>query len=159
MAMIKNNNSELDGMPLQQFLTYRFSRLQAKLNAQGARMLAELAGITVTQWRIIALVGSHGRATSAELTRLGAIDKGLFSRNLKKLIAGGVIQTVVDKGDNRALQLSLSRRGQAIYDRVLPHMRERQFELKSGLSKQEEDVLFRALEKIEAAIDIMEREE
>lgn len=158
MSRKLRNNSETDNTPLQQFLTYRFSRLQAKLNAQAARMLKELAGITVTQWRIIALVGSTGQATSAELVRISTIDKGLFSRNLKGLIRDGFVNAEMDKGDQRAQILSLSPRGQALYDRVLPQMRKRQRDLKSGLTDNEVTVLLRALDKIEAVVESSGRE-
>ena len=113
MSRKLRNNTETDNTPLQQFLTYRFSRLQAKLNAQAARMLKDLAGITVTQWRIIALVGSTGQATSAELVRISTIDKGLFSRNLKGLIRDGFVNAEMDKGDQRAQILSLSPRSRS----------------------------------------------
>lgn len=47
-------------LPLNQFLTYRLSRVQAKLNTQGNALLQKHAGLKLTQWRLLALVGTAG---------------------------------------------------------------------------------------------------
>ncbi|MEZ5676805.1 MAG: helix-turn-helix domain-containing protein [Thalassovita sp.] len=82
----------MDTLPIQQFLTYRLSRVQAKLNAQAARMLRETSGVTLTQWRIIAVVGTSGQTRLSEIARATALDKGLLSRNLATLIDEKIIQ-------------------------------------------------------------------
>ena len=70
-----DTHTDADTLPLQQFLTYRLSRVQAKLNAQATRILREASGITLTQWRIIALVGAAGQTRLSQLAREAALDK------------------------------------------------------------------------------------
>lgn len=142
-----------DSLPLHQFLTYRMSRVQAKLNAQATRILREASGITLTQWRIIALVGAAGQTRMSQLAREAALDKGLLSRNLKGLIEGGVIRSRADENDHRAQVLALSPKGIEIFDRTLPVSRERQRNLRSELTEQELHVFRRVLDKLEIAAE------
>ena len=65
---------------LSRFMTYRLARLHARLNVQASRILQDVAGLSLTQWRVLSLVGSHRGATATQLTRVSAMDKGLFSR-------------------------------------------------------------------------------
>jgi len=154
--MVKKTNEEattLDEMPLHQFLTYRLSRVQAKLNAQASAMLRAHAGLTLSQWRILALVGAAGQTRLSDLARIAALDKGLLSRNLKTLTAEGLVDAKQDDLDQRVQHLTLSKRGQALFEKTLPRMRKRQRGLRSALTTRELDVLYKALDKLELAAD------
>ncbi|WP_323766663.1 MarR family winged helix-turn-helix transcriptional regulator [Antarctobacter sp.] len=140
-------------VPLNNFLTYRLAKAQAKLNAQASRILRDHAGITITQWRIIAVLGDTGRCTSAQLSRLTAMDKGLISRNVKTLAADGMITITRDASDNRALHLDLTDRGRATFDHTIPRMRDRQRDLRAYLDDAEFTTLMRACEKLEKAAE------
>ncbi len=143
-------------LPLQRFMTYRMSRVQAKLNAQATRILKRIAGLSLAQWRILALLGSRGRASSSELTRISTMDKGLFSRKLKTLVAQGLVRAETDKRDHRIQHLSLTEQGQAIYDQTLPHMRARQAFLQRDLTEAELAAFHKALDLLEIAADATE---
>jgi len=135
------------------FLTYRLSRVQARMNAQGARILQAAAGLSLIQWRIITLVAGHDGATSTELTAVSAIDKGLFSRKLKTLVQDGVIQARIDQSDNRVQHLYLTDKGREIHARVLPIMMRRQEVLREGLGAEKADMLFDLLVEVEHILD------
>jgi len=145
--------ADTDDLPLHQFLTYRLSRVQAKLNAQANAMLRANSGLTLSQWRILALVGAAGQTRLSELSRVAALDKGLLSRNLKALIAGGLVSPKQDDVDQRVQHLSLSKSGKALFENTLPKMRKRQSHLRSSLTARELDVLYTALDKLELAAD------
>ncbi len=140
-------------MPLRQYLTLRISRVQAKLNAQATRMLRETSGITLTQWRVIALVGSAGETRLSTIARETALDKGLLSRSLKTLMADGVVLGTTDEHDHRVQILTLTDKGQAIFAKTLPVTRARQTRLRAGLSEEELRVFREVLDKIEAAAE------
>lgn len=139
--------------PLEQFLTYRLARIQSKLTAKDSRMLRELAGITTTQWRIIAILGSHGLCTAAQLSRIATMDKGLISRTVKSLQAEGLISTSRKATDNRAMYLDLTVAGRDIFDRMMPRMQARQTALRAYLQDLPSDVLNRAFDCLERAAD------
>jgi len=135
------------------FLTYRLSRVQARMNAQGARILQNAAGLSLIQWRIITLVAGHDGATSTELTAVSAIDKGLFSRKLKTLVLDGIIQAKVNPADNRVQHLFLTDKGREIHARVLPIMMRRQEVLREGLGPEKADQLFDLLVEVENILE------
>ncbi|WP_417209685.1 MarR family winged helix-turn-helix transcriptional regulator [Antarctobacter sp.] len=140
-------------VPLSNFLTYRLAKAQAKLNAQASRILRDHAGITITQWRIIAVLGDTGRCTSAQLSRLTAMDKGLISRNVKTLAVEGMITITRDTVDHRALHLDLTDKGRKTFDHTIPRMRDRQRALRAYLDDAEFATFMTACEKLEKAAE------
>ncbi len=138
---------------LGQFLTYKISRVQAKLNAQASRILRDHSGITLTQWRIIAVLGDGGSCTAAQLSRMTAMDKGLISRNVKTLNTEGLIAISRDNNDNRALHLNLTGKGLAVFEHTFPRMRARQKALRSYLDEVDQELLSRAFDKLERAAE------
>lgn len=138
-------------MKLGQFLTYRLARVQAKLNAQATRMLKDVSGLSLTQWRIMMLIAATGTARSSDLTRAAEFDKGQFSRKLKTLIQSGLVRARVNENDHRVQMLSLTDSGRQLYEFVLPRMQARQRALRDVLTEQELDAVFSALDKLEVA--------
>jgi DNA-binding MarR family transcriptional regulator len=156
VAVLETTGTEensADALPLHQFITYRLSRVQAKLNAQASRMLKATSGITLAQWRVIALIGAAGQTRLSDLAKEAALDKGLLSRNLKTLVQAGAVDATVDDSDHRSQILSLSATGQAIFERTLPVTRARQQRLREGLSDEELRVFRKVLDKLEIAAD------
>lgn len=143
----------LGDLPLQQYLTYRLARVQAKLNAQGARLLQEAVGLTLAQWRVVALVGAAGTTRLSELARKAALDKGLLSRNVKALIARGLIVAQQDEVDHRVQHLTLTPEGKKVFERALPITRKRQEWLREDLSEEEIRLFRKVLDKLEIAAE------
>ena len=140
-------------LPLRRFVTYRISRVQAKLNAQASRILQETSGITLTQWRVIALVGAAGQTQSSKLSKEAALDKSLLSRNLKTLIEQGVVESKTDAEDHRVQILSLTSKGRAIFEKTLPVTQARQKQLREGLTDEELRVFHKVLDHLEIAAE------
>ncbi len=143
----------VDNQPLYQFLTYRLSRVQAKLNAQANALLQKQSGLTLSKWRVLALVGAAGQTSLSELARKAALDKGLLSRNLKSMVEDGLILSKQYDIDHRVQHLSLSSKGQDLFDKTLPKMRIRQAKLREPLEPKELEALYSALDKLEIAAD------
>lgn len=139
--------------PLENFLTHRLARIHAKLTAKDSRLLRKHAGITSTQWRILSSLGCHGSCTSAQLSRLALMDKGLISRTVKTLQAGGLVTTRRKGTDNRALYLDLTEDGRDIHVRMLPLMQARQIALQAYLEELPSDILNRVFDRLERAAE------
>ncbi|KMW56329.1 Transcriptional regulator, MarR family [Candidatus Rhodobacter oscarellae] len=140
-------------LQMKQFLTYRLARVQAKLNAQATRILKDKSGLSLAQWRVIALIASFGPERAAVLTSLAEIDKGLFSRKLKTLVEDGLVLAESDPTDNRRQMLRLSASGQALFEKTLPHMQKRQAALRDALTPNELASLFSACDKLERILE------
>ncbi|MEZ5789914.1 MAG: MarR family winged helix-turn-helix transcriptional regulator [Nitratireductor sp.] len=152
-VMPDQDDSFYDGVPLQQFLTYRLARLHAKLNAQASRILSDHAGITLGQWRVIALTGGKGEITLTEIHRATQMDKGQLSRTIKGMFDDELITSRTSEHDQRQQILLLSQKGTDIYRHMLPIMRERQKMLMSCLAAEERRIIFSAIDKLEIAAD------
>ena len=136
---------------LTDFVTYRISQLHPKLNAQAAHILKEHAGLSLVQWRILALIHAFGpKVSSGALIEKAGMDKGLFSRGLKRLTAEGFVIGEVDKKDQRRVPLSLTPEGRKLHDKTIAIMRKRQKHLLHDLTDKEEAHLFSAIDKLMA---------
>ncbi|MEL6426279.1 MAG: MarR family winged helix-turn-helix transcriptional regulator [Pseudomonadota bacterium] len=150
---LKSSHDPMADLPVDQFLTYRIARLQAKLNAQAKEVLARTSGLSLTQWRVLAMIGSREPVRPSDLTRDSGFDKGLFSRTTKSLAAEGLVLATTEPRDHRVQRLTLTPQGRAVFQRTLPTMQARQRALKSSLSEAEAHALMNALEKLEQAAD------
>lgn len=143
-------NAVSEASELLNFVTYRVSQVHPKLNAQAAYLLRKHAGLSLLQWRIIALLKTFGpRVPSVEIVSQANMDKGLFSRTLKGLVSDGFVTANVDDHDHRRQLLSLNDKGHGVYDRVITTMRKRQAYLLHNFTEAEKAALFSALDKLE----------
>lgn len=135
---------------LLRFVTYRISRLHPKLNAQAAHILRKHAGLSLVQWRMLAMIKVLGpNVCSSEVIEFATVDKGLFSRNLKAMLSEGLVKGTTDERDQRRLLLSLTPKGEQLYKRTISIMRGRQKHLLHDFTAEETKILMRALEKLE----------
>ncbi|MEL6233131.1 MAG: MarR family transcriptional regulator [Pseudomonadota bacterium] len=134
--------------PVETFLTYRLVRTSCRLNAQASRILRDHAGLSLTQWRVMALIGPEGTRTLSDIARQGLVDKGQLSRCVKGMAATGLIRTAPDPGDQRQSFLSLTPKGRRIFERMLPIMQRRQAHLMDSLSADQRAVIFPALDRL-----------
>ncbi len=141
------------GSQFKRNLTYRLARVQAKLNTQASRLLLREAGISLTQWRMLLIIGSLKGGRLSDIVRESALDKGQVSRTLKTMVTDGLVIREAIEGDQRASALTLTDNGQALLTRVLPKMTRRREYLTASLSEKEQDVLFSALEKLELSAE------
>lgn len=134
-------------------LTYRLARVQAKLNAQASRLLTREAGISLTQWRMLLIIGSLKNARLSDIVRESALDKGQVSRTLKKMVADALVNREAIENDQRASGLTLTDKGQSLLTRILPLMTKRREHLTGSLAAIELDVLFDALDKLDISAE------
>jgi len=146
---VKDSSANFIARDYSHYVTYRVSQLNAGLNTHAARLLKEQCGLSLVQWRLLALVAGAEPVTSAQLVDAIAMDSGQFSRNLKALIQDGLIISTVDKADHRRHLLSLSKEGRGKFNSAEPVMRERREALLSGVSAADKAAFFRTLDQLE----------
>jgi len=143
-------------MPLNRMVTFRVSRLHAKIIAQGTRILMETAGLSLMQWRVLVTLETSGRVTPAEIVRRTGLDKSQLSRTIKGMVADGLLTSEPSETDQRAHVIDVTEKGADLFKRARPHMRRRQQLLLDALSDSELKMLFAAFDKLEHAIEDME---
>jgi DNA-binding MarR family transcriptional regulator len=107
-------------LDLDQFLPYRLSLLSNQISRGIAQTYEEKFGLSVTEWRVIAILGRFPGISATEVTEKSAMDKVAVSRAVRRLIDAGRIRRQANDNDRRAKHLYLSPEGQAVYDAIVP---------------------------------------
>ena len=137
--------------PLTRFLTYRILRLHQALNAQAVAILTDVSGISLGQWRVLAMVGSDAEMTAREVARRTGFDPAFISRTVRSLEMAGLVRTARSGTDRRVVQIELTEKGAELHRRTLPFMRARQEALLAALAPEEREAVFRIIDKLERA--------
>ncbi len=145
-----------ENIPLQQMVMFRLARLHAKVNAQSTKILNKSAGLSLSQWRIMVLIETHGKITPTKFVRLTKFDKGLVSRTIKGMIKSGLLHSESSKSDQRSHLVDMTEKGRALFEKARPHMRQRQSRLLECMTLAERQALFQSFDKLELAIDDLE---
>ncbi|MDJ0825759.1 MAG: MarR family transcriptional regulator [Rhodobacter sp.] len=143
-------------IPLREMLTYRLSRLNARLNAQAAKILKESSGLSQAQWRVMVMIDAYGPIPPAQIVRASLMDKGQLSRTIKAMAAQGLIRINDSESDHRSHLISLTDRGRTLFERARPAMQARQSQLAGTLGGDDRAAFHRVLDRLEQALDAAE---
>ncbi|MFK7754739.1 MAG: MarR family winged helix-turn-helix transcriptional regulator [Sedimentitalea sp.] len=139
--------------PLRERVSFRVSRLHARLNAQAARILARTAQISLSQWRVMVMIERAGEISASDIVRQTKFDKALVSRTIKSLVKQELVEVGVSQQDQRTHLIRFTKVGLQRFEQAWPHMLARQNTLIASLDDAEIAQFFATLSKIEAAID------
>ncbi|MBE1283349.1 MAG: MarR family transcriptional regulator [Rhodobacteraceae bacterium] len=143
-------------IPLNSMLTFRLSRLHLRLNAQAARILKESSGLSLMQWRVFVMLETVGQIAPSEMVRRTGFDKGQLSRVIKGMIKEGLVRSVSSESDQRLHLIDITEKGAALFEQARPHMRSRQNHLLDSLTDSERAAIFKAMDKLELAMEELE---
>lgn len=76
--------------------------------------------LTLTDWRVLALLISRPGCSATELSELLAVDKMSITRAIRRLLRRGRIRAARSSQDRRRLALLPTAKGTAVYDRIAP---------------------------------------
>jgi len=136
---------------LQSFLPYRLSALSNRISQSLADKYSQRFGITVQEWRILAVLGEETNLSAGEITSKTAMDKVAVSRAVKKLLQKNYLLKNQDDKDNRRHELCLSQQGKALYREIVPLALAYEQKVLQGLSKIEQQTLLQLLDKLDMA--------
>lgn len=135
-------------LDLERFLPYRLSVLSNQVSRGIARTYEARYGLSVTEWRVIAILGRYPGLAASEVAARAAMDKVAVSRAVASLQAAGHIERRDNPDDRRAKHLHLSASGRAVYDAVVPAALDYESELLSHLDDEERRILDRCLSRL-----------
>ena len=121
-------------------------------------------GISLPEWRLLALVARYDSLLFREMTTGSSMDKGQVSRTLKAIHAKGLVQLdAIPAGErprNAALsprlRVSISPQGRALFERILPVSRAWQARLLDSLDANERKVFHSVLLRLLREVPEME---
>lgn len=130
-------------------LTYRIARLQARLSAQAADILRTHSNISLSEWRIIAVLSDDNINSQKDVLRAMGLDKGQISRNLKSLASMNLISLSTSDTDQRLQNISLTPQGHKLVAQLSPIMLTRQKHLQQDFNEDDLTLLFDLLSRLE----------
>ncbi len=95
---------------------------------------ATRAGITLAQYRTLAVLDAEGRQNVRDLARLLGVDRSTTTRMCSRLATAGLIERRTDPLDARAVVISLTRRGRKVVHDVTAARRNEIASLLRGVS-------------------------
>jgi DNA-binding MarR family transcriptional regulator len=149
--MHPNEPAQHATLELDRFLPYRLSVLSNRISQDIARLYAERFALSVTEWRVIAVLGRYPDLSANAVADRTAMDKVAVSRAVASLIHDGRLRRRLHGDDRRRSVLALSAKGYRIYDEVAPLALRFERELLSRLGADEQQWLTRILDRLEAA--------
>lgn len=124
-------------LELENFLPYRLSILAQLVSESLHDLYAGPYRLSVTEWRVMAVLGRFAPLTASEVGLRTVMDKVAISRAVAGLTRRGLVERATDSADRRRASLKLSARGRTMHARIVPLALSYQERLYEGLSTEE----------------------
>jgi DNA-binding MarR family transcriptional regulator len=139
------------------FVPFRLNRLAAEVSAALSSEYRERYGLDIPEWRVLATLGFRNQACSAQyIAHCTRTHKSTISRAVTTLMERQLIERVENADDRREFNLRLTRKGQALYEELIPRLKRKEQEILSCLSAEERKEFSLVLGKIEKHLDLVQ---
>lgn len=135
-------------LSLEEYLPYRLAVTSAKVSGLIAKAYETRFGLTIPQWRLLAVLNEHAPLSQQDLVNRTLMDKVNVSRTVSSLITRGLVTKKSKDNDKRFQSLTLTKEGQSVVDEIIPVAKDLEHSLLGTFSKEEIlslDGLLRAL--------------
>ncbi len=126
-----------DDLILEKFMPYRLARLSSTVSTTIARAYDKEFGLSIPEWRVIAILGRFPGLSAVEVAEQTFLDKVAVSRAVTKLIKSGRIDRQFADADRRRSILNLSDKGREVHDGVAKLALKFEDDLMDGLNAAE----------------------
>jgi len=133
---------------LEKFLPYRLSVLSNTVSSAIAAAYFANFGLSIPEWRVMAILAANPGLSAAEVTARTAMDKVAVSRAVATLLAAGRLRRTTVPADRRRTHLALTPAGAGVYSRVVPMALEYERKLVAPLSRRDRATLDRILREL-----------
>jgi len=128
---------------LEKFLPYRLLVLSNTVSSAIAAAYFMNFGLSIPEWRVMAVLAANPGLSAAEVTARTAMDKVAVSRAVAALQAAGRLHRTTAPADRRRTHLALTRAGMRVYAQVVPMALEYERHLVAPLSRRDRATLDR----------------
>jgi DNA-binding MarR family transcriptional regulator len=132
-------------LELDRFLPYRLSVLSNTVSTAIAGAYQQRFGLTIPEWRVMAVLAMNPGLSAAEVAQRTAMDKVAVSRAVTSLLKQRRIARQMARADRRRSLLQLSPAGRRVYAQVVPFALAYERALIEPLSAKERATLDRAI--------------
>lgn len=135
-------------LQIHDFPTFLILRLASTAKAGLTRRYLDPFGISMPEWRLLALLARYSVLSFSEVTMGSSMDKGQVSRTLQSIHRKGLVKLNSVAPASRAkssaisprIEVAISPKGKALFQKILPIAREHQVQLINLLSPEERKV-------------------
>jgi DNA-binding MarR family transcriptional regulator len=142
-----------DGSPatIRELLSFKLHVVANLLSRGAALRYKREFGVSLMEWRTLALLGGGAPLSLNELAKLAGLDKSQMSRVVAGLTERGLILRAVDSEDARGLRLSLTASGRKVYAGLIEAANQRNDAFLAALDGKERQMLEGVLDKLSGA--------
>ena len=138
-------------------MPFRLNRLAAEVSSALSSEYRERYGLDIPEWRVLATLGFRNEPCSAQyIAHCTRTHKSTISRAVTALMTRQLVERVENEDDRREFQLRMTRKGQALYQKLIPRLLRREQEILSCLTAQERKDFARVLGKIENSLGLVQ---
>jgi DNA-binding MarR family transcriptional regulator len=141
------------GDALTDMLGFQLFRLSSSIGTLGERAAQELAGLTLPEYRCLAVLTTQGPLGVVALCQVMSIDRAWVSRTLGKLAGKELVKMSGDPKDGRKVFAEPTTKGRRIAQKLIERSTERQAHLFEGLTDTEVTALRKMLYRIQRNAD------
>ncbi len=113
-------------------------------------------GIKLAEWRVLVSLREQPGTTAGAITRRWGMEKMAVNRAVRRLQELDCLSVIPDADDRRRLTLSLTGKGQRLFETIEPAATRRYREIVALLSADERRALGRILDKLTSGTEEME---
>lgn len=139
-------------LELDRFLPYRLSVTSNLVSDRIARAYESLFGLSIPEWRLVAVIAEAKAITQAEIGERTWMDKVTVSRAAIALVERGLLSRAANPADKRSHHLSLTDAGRDLYAAIAPKALELEARIFASFSKPELDGFVAVLQRIDEAV-------
>lgn len=123
------------------------------------KMYSDRYGLSVVGWRLLAIIRNHSPLSAKGLAEYSAMDQVSISRALDQLVGKKLVSRRTDASDRRRVVLKLTKKGEAVYNDIVPLSYATDRALLSALPEEESRMIRRMVGKlVERSAETMSEE-
>jgi len=133
---------------LDEYFPSKLASLSNSITRPIAVVFEQCYSITMPEWRVLAIVGRKPGLSAVDVACRAQMDKVAVSRAISKLVQSGYVNRGIGDRDRRRSILTLSERGQDLYEEIAPLALLMESELLEDLTEDEKEILGRVIDKL-----------
>jgi DNA-binding MarR family transcriptional regulator len=153
----ENASKKASKLDLFKFVPFRLNRLAAEVSAALSSEYQERYGLDIPEWRVLATLGFRNDACSAQyIAHCTRTHKSTISRAVTTLMKRQLVERVENADDRREFALRMTRKGNALYEELIPRLLRKEQEILSCLSAPQRKDFARMLGVIEKSLNLVQ---
>ena len=139
--------------PLSSFLPYQLSLTSNAVSGRIAQEYRSRFGLSVPEWRVMAVLGDAGPLTQRDLTRRTLMDKVAVNRACKVLEDRELASRTPNEQDGRSHLLALTEEGEQVHSQIMPLATEMERRLFDCFDAREQAEFRELLDRVRSRVD------